>query len=96
MERLKAADEARKPKRVPVLEGSDPWKYWIKAGHPPTLTTFVEHKGKRYRGWYFPDLYPPKTPPPPLIPDDRTTPVDSPGKTQTDENFSALADELGK
>jgi len=57
-ERLKAAEEARKPKRLPVIEGSNPWEAHVKAGHPRTLVGLVEVNGKRHRGWYFETLYP--------------------------------------
>lgn len=53
VQRLKAAEEARKPKRIPVIEGSRPWEAWVKAGHPRTLTCTVEVNGKFHRGWYF-------------------------------------------
>jgi hypothetical protein len=56
--RLDAAEEARKPERIPVIEGSKPWDSWVKRGHDPTLTCTVEVNGKRHRGWYFPTLYP--------------------------------------
>jgi hypothetical protein len=60
---LKAAEELRKPQRIPVFEGSDPWNYWVRRGHPPLLTTWIEVSGKRRRGWYFSSLYPPKPAP---------------------------------
>jgi hypothetical protein len=56
--KLQAAEEARKPKRLPVIEGSKPWDAWIRAGHSPALVGMVEVNGKRHRGWYFPTLYP--------------------------------------
>ena len=73
--KLQAAEEARKPKRIPVIEGSEPWKAWLRAGHPPTLVGIVEVNGKRHRGWSFDaekcqGLYPRKqsTGPPPISP----------------------------
>jgi|SRR5882672_241563 len=74
--RLKAAEEARKPKRVPVIEGCEAWKAHVRNGHPPTLTTNIEFNGKRYRGWYFPSYFPlPKSTGPPdsdlMSPEDR-------------------------
>ena len=67
-ERLKAAEEARKPKMYPVIEGSAPWKAWVTAGHPPTLVNHVIINGKTHRGRYFPTLWPPKSTGPPLSP----------------------------
>lgn len=64
---LQAAEEARKPKMVPVIEGSEPWKAWVRHGHPPTLVNHIELNGKRHRGRYFPSLYPPKATGPPAI-----------------------------
>jgi len=66
LERLKAADEARKVQKIPVIEGSMPWNAWIKHRHPPTLVGNVEVNGKLHRGWYFPTLFPPKATGPPL------------------------------
>jgi Helix-turn-helix domain len=64
--KLQAAEEAKKPKRIPVIQGTRPWKAWIEHGHPPTLVGTIEVDGRRDRGWYFPTLYPPKaTGPPP-------------------------------
>lgn len=60
IERLNAAEEARKPKRIPVIEGSKPWDAWIRHGHPRTLKTDIKVDGRRDIGWYFPTLYPPK------------------------------------
>lgn len=66
LERLKAAEEARKPAFYAVIEGSEPWFAWVRHGHPSTLTSWVEVNGKRHRGWCFRTLYPPqKTGPPP-------------------------------
>lgn len=75
LERLRAAEEARKPKMVPVIEGSDPWRAWVRYGHPPTLVNHVIVNGNTHRGRYFPSLYPPKFsratgPPLPLTPED--------------------------
>ena len=56
--KLQAADEARKPKFLPVIEGSKPWEAHVRAGHPRTLVGTVEVNGKHHRGWYFPTLYP--------------------------------------
>lgn len=56
--RLQAAEEARKQKRIPVIEGSRPWDAQVKAGHSPLLVGNIEVNGKRYRGWYFETLYP--------------------------------------
>jgi hypothetical protein len=75
--RLKAAEEARKPKMWPVIEGTTPWQAWIRHGHPPTLTGIVDVNGKRYRGWYFPTLYP--------QPKQSTGPPISPRMTAEDE-----------
>lgn len=67
LNRLKAAEEARKPKRIAVIEGSRPWDAHVKAGHPPSRVVTVEVNGKHYRGYYFPTLYPqPKATGPPL------------------------------
>src|SRR5229473_40883 len=60
IERLRAAEQARKSKRLPVIEGSEPWKAWVRHGHSPLLIGHVELNGKRHRGWYFETLYPPK------------------------------------
>jgi hypothetical protein len=65
IERQKAADEARKPQRLPVIEGSTPWLAWVKHGHPPDLVGTIEIKGRIDRGWYFPTLWPPKETGPP-------------------------------
>jgi hypothetical protein len=51
--KLQAAEEARKPKRIPIIEGSRPWEGHVKAGHPRTLVGLVEVDGKLHRGWYF-------------------------------------------
>lgn len=64
-DRIAAADKARKPQRLFVFEGSDPWKAHVRNGHPPTLKTWGEINGKRCQGWYFPTLYPPKSTGPP-------------------------------
>lgn len=64
-DRIAAADKARKPQRLFVFEGSDPWKSHVRNGHPPTLKTWGEINGKRCQGWYFPTLYPPKSTGPP-------------------------------
>jgi helix-turn-helix protein len=64
--KLLAAEQARKPKFVPVIEGSEAWKSWIKHGHKSGLTTWVEFNGKRHRGWYFESYFPPKSTGPPL------------------------------
>jgi len=79
--KLQAAEEARKPQRLPVIEGSKPWKAHVNAGHDPTLTCTVVVDGKHYRGWYFEaakcnGLYPkPKSTGPPesdlMSPEDR-------------------------
>lgn len=53
-----AAEQARKPKYIPVIEGSKPWQAWVKAGHPPTLRGSVKVNGKVHTGWYFDTLYP--------------------------------------
>lgn len=64
--KLQAVEEARsKNQRIPVIEGSGPWKSWIKQGHSPTLSTWIIFDGKQRRGWYFPTLYPPKSTGPP-------------------------------
>lgn len=63
--KLQAAEEARRRKRLPVIEGSDPWNSWVRHGHPRTLVGIIELNGKRHRGWYFPTLYPPKATGPP-------------------------------
>lgn len=72
LERLKAAEEARRPQLQPVIEGSEPWFAWLKYKnpqtgrcHPPTLTTTIDVKGRSDRGWYFPTLWPPKETGPP-------------------------------
>lgn len=64
-DRIAAADKARRPQRLFVFEGSDPWKAHVRNGHPPTLKTWGEINGKRCQGWYFPTLYPPKSTGPP-------------------------------
>jgi hypothetical protein len=51
--KLQAAEEARKPQRIPIIEGSKPWEAHVKAGHPRTLVGTVEIDGKRHLGWYF-------------------------------------------
>lgn len=64
--KLKAAEEARKAKPVPVIEGSDPWNHWVKHGHSSTLVgKILLPNGRVDRGWYFPTLYPPKETGPP-------------------------------
>lgn len=63
---LLAAEEASKPKRFPVIEGSEAWKSWVRHGHKRTLTTSIEFNGRRYRGWYFETYFPPKSTGPPL------------------------------
>lgn len=74
--RLQAAEEARlKNQRIPVIEGSEPWKFWVRHGHAPDLTTWVVHNEKRFRGWYFPSLFPPKSTGPPS-PESLMTPQD--------------------
>lgn len=50
---LQAAEEARRPQRIPIIEGSKPWEAWIRAGHPRTLVGIVVVNGKNHRGWYF-------------------------------------------
>lgn len=68
-DRIAAADKARRPQRLFVFEGSDPWNAHVRNGHPTTLKTWGEINGKRCQGWYFPTLYPPKaTGPPPNSP----------------------------
>jgi len=62
---IKAAEEARAKAACPVIEGSKPWREHVKAGHPPTLVGHIVVNGRRYRGWYFPTLYPKATGPPP-------------------------------
>jgi hypothetical protein len=65
--KLKAAEQARKPKMVPVIQGTDAWAAWLRHGHKPTLvTTVIMKNGGAKRGWYFPDLYPPKSTGPPI------------------------------
>jgi hypothetical protein len=64
--KLRAAEEARKPKQYPVIEGTRAWNAWIENGHPRTLTAMVEYNGKRYRGWYFETVFPPKSTGPPV------------------------------
>jgi hypothetical protein len=75
--RLQAAEEARKPKRIPVVLGTLPWLAWCNRGHPPTLIGTVLFDGKPRRGWYFPTLFPPKSTGPPysdlMSPEDETT-----------------------
>jgi hypothetical protein len=75
IERQKAADEERRPKRVFVIEGTRAWKAWdahrraeLKAQgdsrwkmiSSPIPTTW--HEGKC--GWHFPTLFPDSTGPP--------------------------------
>jgi hypothetical protein len=65
--KLQAAEEARKPKRVPVVVGTLPWVAWCNYGHSPTLIGNVLFDGKPRRGWYFPTLFPPKSTGPPTL-----------------------------
>jgi hypothetical protein len=66
LDRIKAADDARKAKPVPVIEGSDPWNHWVRQGHPSDLVgKILLANGRIDRGWYFPTLYPPKETGPP-------------------------------
>lgn len=65
--KIKAAEQARKPKMQPVIQGTDAWAAWLRHGHKPTLvTTIIMKNGEAKRGWYFPDLYPPKSTGPPI------------------------------
>jgi len=57
-ERLKAAEEARRPAKVPVIQGTKPWESWVKHGHPPGLVGKIIYQGRPCRGWYFDRLYP--------------------------------------
>lgn len=60
-QRLKAADEARKPKRYPVIRGTPAWNAWVAHGHSDSLhATIVMPDGRRDRGWMFPTLWPPR------------------------------------
>jgi hypothetical protein len=70
--RLQAAEEARKPKAFPVIQGSAPWDAWVKHGHPNDLTGNIDVNGRLDRGWYFPTLWPPKEtgPPAAIAPED--------------------------
>lgn len=59
--KLQAAEEARKPKLWPVIEGSAPWEAHVANGHPRTLVCNIRLlDGRRDRGWYFSTLWPPK------------------------------------
>lgn len=67
-ERSKAVTEREKakPAQYFVIEGSDPWKYWIaemrrRTGRAWHLTTDRVMDGRSRRGWYFPSLYPPSS-----------------------------------
>jgi helix-turn-helix protein len=64
LDRLKAAEEARRPKRLPVIQGSAPWLAWVKHGHPSDLVGTIEINGRIDRGWYFETLWPKETGPP--------------------------------
>lgn len=64
--RLKAAEQARKPKMQAVVQGTRAWAAWLQHGHNPALVTTVIHKGERARGWYFPTLFPPSATGPPV------------------------------
>lgn len=59
--------EAAKPAQYFVIEGSDPWKYWLaemrrRKGNNWNLTCDRVMDGRVRRGWYFPSLYPPPKP----------------------------------
>jgi Helix-turn-helix domain len=64
--KLQAAEETRSPKSYFVIKGSEPWKWWLKHGHSPTLYTWNSSHQKH--GWHFRTLYPPKATGPPTSP----------------------------
>jgi hypothetical protein len=63
-EQQQAADEARRPQRIPVIRGSKPWNAWVAHGHPSDLHGTIEINGRTDRGWYFETLFPVATGPP--------------------------------
>jgi hypothetical protein len=63
-EQQQAADEARRPQRIPVIRGSKPWDAWVAHGHPSDLHGTIEINGRTDRGWYFETLFPVATGPP--------------------------------
>jgi GntR family transcriptional regulator len=60
LDKLKAAEEARKAQPIPVIQGSAPWQAWVAKGHPSDLTCKISVNGRIDRGWCFPSLYPPR------------------------------------
>lgn len=64
--RFKAAEQARKPKMVPVIEGTRAWAAWLQHGHKPGLVSTIIVNGQPKRGWYFPSLFPPNATGPPI------------------------------
>jgi hypothetical protein len=64
--RFRAAEQARKPTMVPVIEGTRAWAAWLRDGHRPGLVATVIVNGERKRGWYFPSLFPPNSTGPPI------------------------------
>lgn len=62
--RLHAAEEARKPKRIFVHEGTRAWIAWQKTRPQGFPSTQAIIEGKACRGWFFPTLFPPETGPP--------------------------------
>lgn len=64
--RLKAAEQARKPKMVPVIQGTRWWAAWLRHGHKPSLVTNIISQGQSKRGWYFPSQLPPNSTGPPI------------------------------
>lgn len=85
------AVEDTKPKRYPVFVGSEPWNYWVKRGHPPDLSSWIEVNGKRCRGWYFPSLFPP----PAKGPGDRTTSPNTQASPENEPDLSEFSREMG-
>src|SRR4029077_9858140 len=75
--KLQAAEEARKAEPKFVSVGTEPWKAWVayksaELGKPWNLRTTANVKGVVRTGWWFPQLWPPKSTGPPgyLSPDD--------------------------
>jgi hypothetical protein len=64
IQKLQAAEEARRAQPVFVFEGTEAWKAWAATrprGYPVTV-----RESDRRRGWWFPSLFPPHATGPPL------------------------------
>lgn len=69
-DRIKAADDLRKPKVIFVFAESDAYRSWKafkerERGREWGLVTSAVIEGKSRRGWWFPTLYPPRSTGPP-------------------------------